>query len=138
MTSTRLGWLAAGFLLFSGCSEPNPSVSGTVLLDGQPLARGAITFFPVDGTPGPDGGSTVEEGNYNIERGLTMGKYRVEITGTRRIAKKVISSVMPSDMVNAEVAAIPPEYNVKSRLIREVGLGPNTIDFNLASGRARK
>ena len=67
-----------------------------------------------------------------------MGKYRVEITGTRRIAKKVISSVMPSDMVNAEVAAIPPEYNVKSRLIREVGPGPNTIDFNLASGRARK
>jgi hypothetical protein len=137
MTPQRLCWLTAGFLLFSGCSKPTASVSGKVLLDGQPLARGSITFFPVDGTPGQEGGDSIEEGKYHID-GLAMGKYRVDITGIKRIAKRVNNPVMPSDMINEEVAAVPPEFNAKSQLIREIELGDNKIDFVLQSDRARK
>jgi hypothetical protein len=132
------GFLLAGFLLFSGCSKPTAVVSGTVLLDGQPLARGSITFFPVDGTAGPDGGGRIEEGKYQIDSGLAMGKYRVEITGMKRIAKKVINAVMPSEMIDKEVAAVPPEYNAKSQLFREITLGTQTFDFDLQSSRTRK
>jgi hypothetical protein len=108
------------------------------LLDGQPLARGSITFFPLAGTAGPDGGGTIEEGKYKIDSGLAMGKYRVEITGMKRIPKKIINPVMPSDMIDAEVAAVPPEYNTKSQLIREIALRDHTFDFDLQSDRARK
>jgi hypothetical protein len=125
-------------LLVSGCARPAPTVSGTIRFDGEPLAKGSITFFPVDGTVAPGGGGVVKEGSYKIEKGLTPGKYRVDIQVVKKTAKNVLNPIMPAGLIREEVAAIPPEYNVKSRLIREIHSGDNPIDFELETGKVRK
>jgi hypothetical protein len=130
--------LAAGFLLLSGCGKAGPSVIGTVLLDGDPLPSGWIRFVPVDGTPGPDAGGVIEEGQYGVSKGLTAGRYRVEIHGTKEsTSRKERDPLTPSDLVAAEIELIPAEYNVKSKLIRTVEAGANTLDFALTRGKGK-
>jgi hypothetical protein len=40
--------LLAVLLLFIGGCERAPTVTGTIKVDGEPLARGSINFVPVD------------------------------------------------------------------------------------------
>ena len=89
MRGMTLSCLAAGLLLLAGCSKPKPTVTGVVRLDGELLPTGWIKFVPIADTPGPDAGAEIEEGQYQIEKGLREGVYRVEIRATRRMAKWV-------------------------------------------------
>jgi hypothetical protein len=124
--------LAAGLLILSGCAKHEPSVAGTVLLDGVPLPSGRIRFVPVEGTPGPDAGAVIDEGKYSITKGLTTGKYRVEIHGTQESTlRKERDPLTPIWLIPAEVESIPSEYNVKSQLVQTVEAGSNTADFVL-------
>jgi hypothetical protein len=144
-----LGWfgvgllsLAVSLLSLGGC-EPAPSVTGTIMVDGEPLARGSIDFVPVDDKGaiadrrGTGGGATIEEGTYRIEKGLTPGRYRVEIQGIRETARKVLNPLLPAEYVHEEVAVVPPKYNEQSILFREVSAGSNSIDFDLEGVRAK-
>jgi hypothetical protein len=124
--------LAAGLVLVTGCGKSEPSVVGTVLLDGDPLPSGRIRFVPVEGTPGPDAGAVIDEGKYSITKGLTTGKYRVEIHGTQESTlRKERDPFTPIWLIPAEVESIPPEYNAKSQLLQTVEAGSNTADFVL-------
>src|SRR5262245_24818007 len=103
-----LGWLAIGLpllsgllLLFFGCSQSEPSVSGTVRLDGQPLPEGWIRFVPDAGTSGPDGGAAIREGKYGIPKGLTAGKYKVEIQGMRTVPTKKMRDPVFGNLIDA-------------------------------------
>ena len=147
MRDTRWLWLAAGGLLVVGCvslvflllRESEPTVSGTVRLDGQLLTTGSIALEPIDGTPGPGGGGGItKEGKFEIKRGLRPGKYRVEIRSTRTLPRKVLNPTIPSELVNEEVSVIPARYNTQSSLIREVGRGSNVLDFELEGAAAPK
>jgi hypothetical protein len=57
-----LGWFAAGLLLLSGILllawglKSDPTVTGIIRLDGQPLSKGSVRFVPAKGTHGSDGG----------------------------------------------------------------------------------
>jgi hypothetical protein len=139
-------WLAAGGLLVLGCLvlvlwlwKSEPTVTGTVKLDGKPLRRGSITLIPVDGQ-GPGGGSEInKEGKYEITQGLRAGRYRVEIQSTRTIpGRKVVNAVIPTQLVDEEVSVVPAEYNTESTLIRDVGPGANVLDFDLKGATARR
>jgi hypothetical protein len=129
--------LAVGMLLFSGCSQSEPSVRGTVLVDGEPLANGSIHFFPVDDKGaiangrGPGSGTIIKEGTYEIPKGngLTVGRYLVKIQGVRPTPKPGLDPVLRTNHIHEEVSAVPPEYNQKSTLIREVQAGLSIIDF---------
>jgi hypothetical protein len=131
-----LGWFAVGLLTLSGLllvfgwSKSGPTVAGVVKVDGEPLAKGSISFVSVDGR-GPGGGDIIKEGRYRIEKGLTVGKYRVEIQGTRRTQKKVADTLVPADQVLEEAAVVPLEFNRNSTLFKEVRAGHNPIDFEL-------
>jgi hypothetical protein len=144
MRGLTLCCLTAGPLLFSGCSPSEPIVKGVVRLNGELLQNGSIKFDPVDDKGavakgrGPGGGATIAEGQYRIEKGLTVGKYRVEIQGTRTLDRKRPNPTMPSHPVNEEVSIIPEEYNTKSSLVREVGPGSNVLDFELKGAAARR
>jgi hypothetical protein len=140
-------WLAAGGLLLLGCAalvlgflrESEPTVTGTVRLDGQLLTKGSIALQPIDGTPGPGGGGGINnEGKYEIKRGLRPGRYRVEIRSTRTLPRKVLNPTIPSELVDEEVSVIPEQYNARSSLIREVGPGSNVLDFDLQGVAARR
>jgi hypothetical protein len=136
--------LASALLLASGCSKAGPTVTGTVLVDGKPLEKGSITFVPIDDKAevasgrGPGGGGTIKRGKYQVDKGLTPGKYRVEIQGTRKGSGKIPNPLAPGDQVHEEVAVVPPEYNKKSILIREILPGSNPpIDFDLEGIKKR-
>jgi hypothetical protein len=146
MRKVRWAWLAAGGLLVLGClvlvlwlRGSEPTVTGTVTLDGQPLPRGSIALIPIPGTPGPGGGGGINnEGKYEITQGLRPGKYRVEIRSTITLERKVMDPNMPTALVNDEAEVIPEKYNTNSSLIREVKPGAQVLDFDLKGAKAGK
>jgi hypothetical protein len=110
---------------------------GVVRVDGELLARGSISFIPVDdkgaiaGDRGPGGGANIEDGKYRIEEGLKAGLYRVEIQGTKKTGNKVRNPVIPSSLVDEEVPVVPRKYNSDSELTRQLKAGVNPCDFKL-------
>jgi hypothetical protein len=83
-------------LTFAGCGERLPvvPVSGTITLDGQPLAGASIITQPVatdSPNPGPGStGATEEQGHFVLEvvqpamKGAIIGKHRVMISPANR------------------------------------------------------
>src|SRR5437899_11851089 len=119
MRDARRIWLGAGGLLVLGCvalvlwflRDSEPTLTGAVRLDGQLLSKGSIALAPIDGTPGPGGGGGINEGKYEIKRGLQPGRYRVEIRSTITIPRQVRNPTIPSELVDEEVSVIPEQYN---------------------------
>jgi hypothetical protein len=140
-----LAWLAAGLLVLAGVWwlvsswKSEPTVAGTVRVDGQLLHAGSIRFIPPAGTGGPDAGAAIREGSYRIEKGLRVGEYQVVIHGTRKTQKKTEDPGTPGRLIWDEVELIPPEYNDKTKLVRMVNGGANTFDFVIeaSTGKAR-
>ena len=127
-------WLAVGLLLLPGCSGRRADVSGTVQLDGRPVDEGAIQFIPVEGTTGPSAGGVIKDGRYHITRdkGVTVGKNRVELRAFRTTGRKVQDPTgLPGVKTEERVQAFPPEYNDRSTVVKEVQAGSNTIDFDV-------
>jgi hypothetical protein len=119
----------------AGCGGSNrAAVRGKVTLDGQPLEMGRINFFPDGENKGPAAGAVILNGSYSVpaRNGVVVGKNRVEIHGTRKTGKKIISAMsgQPIDEVGNPV---PAKYNTKSELIRDVKPGSEEIDFDLKS-----
>src|SRR4051794_14457355 len=86
--------LVACLLGLVGCGTGLSSVSGTVTLDGAPLAGGTgvdatVGFYP-DGQPGAPGiGYLDSNGHYKLmvgsQEGIAPGKYAVAISATKII-----------------------------------------------------
>jgi hypothetical protein len=109
-------------------------VSGTVTMDGKPLANVAVLFQPIGGTlnPGPgSSGRTDENGGYTLTvmggggKGAVVGLHRVEVHPT--VAGGTDDRRPPQKM------QIPLRYNYKSELEFEVKRGNNTADLHLTS-----
>jgi hypothetical protein len=102
-------------MAIAGCSDPNVEkrgeVMGTVTLDGQPVADGAISFFPIGATSGPSAGGKIVNGKYHIPQaqGPVIGDNRVEFNG----------------------ALFPDKYNMQPHSTIQVHVEPgvNTFDF---------
>ena len=99
--STCLHCLASGipaiavtalFVAFAGCSDGRPdriTVSGRVLIDGEPLKTGIVQFVPEGARP--SGGKIGEDGSftltcYDSDDGIVPGTHRVAV-----IAKEMVS-----------------------------------------------
>jgi hypothetical protein len=120
----------------SGCSDPlrRQPITGEVKLKGQPVEDGIILFAPQDGQ-GTGDGAQIVKGQYRIPRakGLTPGKYRVTIyAGDGRSGAGDASPDSPNAGLTPLKERVPPEYNEKSKIIREViEGGPNQFNFNI-------
>ena len=110
-----------------GGTPPLSPVSGTITMDGKPLA-GARVFFAPEAEGTVSSGGTDSSGRYELfygprgeARGAVRGKHTVRV------------EIMP-DQTRAEAPLpIPAKYNEKSKLSRKVKDGPNTFDFKLES-----
>jgi hypothetical protein len=119
-----------------GCGDPlnRQEVTGEVTLKGQPVEDGVINFAPLDGQ-GTGDGAQIVKGKYRIprEKGLSPGKYKVSIyAGNGLSGEGDASPDAPKAGFKPARERIPPEYNEKSTVVKEVVKGgQNNFDFNI-------
>ena len=118
----------------AGCGSRGVRVEGTVTLDGEPVDGGSISFFQGDGPGSDKGNAPIKQGKYVLEgegaRNLAPSTYTVKIFWIQLIGKQNPGNV---DASAPAKEAIPPQYNTKSSLTRELVRGANVLDFDLKS-----
>jgi hypothetical protein len=135
--------LVVGFF-GSGCSSggdelPREAVSGTVTLDGQPMAKGTIRFSPAsqgNQSAAVEGGGMIESGAFSIprDRGLIPGSYQVAIYAGGAGASSKGAQGPATGGPAPKKESIPAKYNSKSTLNAVVKKGDaNTFKFDLTS-----
>ena len=116
-----LGFYLAMYIAIAGCgggagdrSTKDPSVRGTVTLDGQPFTDADIAFINPT-TKGIIGGGRVTDGAFTFT--CPPGSYKVKIQASRQVPGKVVAH-----MGNAPVWAesLPKIYNDNTILTAEV------------------
>ncbi|MBM4010692.1 MAG: hypothetical protein ACKO4Z_12955 [Planctomycetota bacterium] len=140
----RLGSVV--LLLLASCGGCNKSpfalvpVSGTVLLDGKPLAGGVINFQPIATGTSTNGGpgSTARinaEGGYSLATisglpGAVVGKHRVKIYSYSPESPAVTDGAKAT----TQREQVPARYNYKSDVTFDVpAAGTDKADFSIKS-----
>jgi hypothetical protein len=119
-----------------GCGESGPArvgVSGSVSLDEQAL-NGDILFIP-EGA-GQSARGKVENGVFSVpqQRGLTPGKYRVEIVAYQPTGKQLPDTDVPGGMTDELRQVVPARYNRQSELVVDIDAeGADQLTFKLQS-----
>ncbi|WP_146115540.1 MULTISPECIES: DUF4198 domain-containing protein [Pirellulaceae] len=128
-----LATLLATFLVLfiGGCSNSSDvqPVSGTVTLDGQPLAGVMVRFTPQTGEKRTTSlGKTDEQGRYELrytsqQQGALIGIHKVQVVN--------IDGLPEPGMPKAQ--KVPKQYDVQSELTAEVTPSENIFNFELTS-----
>jgi|SRR6516225_6425211 hypothetical protein len=133
----RLPLVGFAICIFSGCGGKGLQryeVSGQVTFKNQPLAEGIIEFEPVDGQ-GTKSGALITKGEYRIpkNKGLFPGRYKITIVAGDGVSGSGNAEpAAPTPGVTPGKERIPPEYNVRSKVIREITRDrPNKFDFDI-------
>jgi len=132
----------------AGCNRSaRLPVSGTVTVDGQPLASGEIAFAPAAPGQGNTAGAAIERGKYSIsaEQGLLPGDYKVSIHAFRGTGKKnwdgMGEPTAPESQkkyVEQLEQYIPPRYNDATELTASLRSGKsNNLNFELQIGGSK-
>jgi hypothetical protein len=138
----RYGWLKLALfcvtsIVCAGCGDGLASVKGTLMLDGQPLARTnevevTILFFPQSGGGAPAAGMVDESGRYTLStggrNGIAPGDYVVTLAAMEM--KSAAPGRPPSRRIITPKRYTNPQ---QSDLRAAVQPGRNTFDFNLTS-----
>lgn len=121
----RLIPVAVCLLLAGGCSRPERpplgTVTGTVTLDGRPLADALVAFTP-EGPGRTSLGTTDAAGRYRLA-------YLRDIAGANPGRHVVRITTASEDTGRREL--LPAVYHRRSALEAVVAPGDNTIDFAL-------
>lgn len=128
MTNRLSNCLLFVALIFSGCGKSNLSVapvSGTVTLDGAPLAAASVLFQPKEGGR-PSFGVTNAQGHYTLEYSLKELGAKVGTCTVR------ISTESHGDDGKNTKELVPKRYRT-TPLEVQVESKSNTIDFPLTS-----
>jgi hypothetical protein len=131
-----------------GCGDnlkPRYRVSGKVTYKGQPVAKGTISFSPLD-QAGEGAYGEVVAGSYSLTTytpgdGAVPGRYRVSIASADVVTPQAAFDTNPNATPEAAVAKaqrtakhhIPVKYASPdaSGLTAEVKATSNTLDFDL-------
>jgi hypothetical protein len=128
------------FVLALGCSSSKLApVSGTVTLNGQPLANAGVSFQPIaksgmDAGVGASG-KTDDKGEYTLtastgQKGATLGENRVLISASTQDLENTDARPRRGPAIKDKV---PKRYNEETELRFEVKSGNNKADFPLTS-----
>jgi len=133
----RMAILALVLVIVAGCGGSESSVSGSITLDGQPLAttdavRVTIMFFPESGGA-PAAARADESGQYSLstggQSGLAPGDYTVAISANDA-GRPQNGEAAPAARATSPLHYANPKL---SGLKAEVEPGSNTFDFDLKS-----
>ena len=136
MPSERATWLN-GFLVVTlfvvGCDGDNSvTVKGAVQFNGVPVAKGSISFVPVDGKTRTAGGA-IKDGKYDTR--VPVGLMKVFINAPKVVDKKKLYDTPDSPTRPIYVETLPEKYSHhdKTELRLEVKPGANVMDWDLKS-----
>ena len=106
-------------------------VSGTVKLDGKPLATGRVTFDAQNGEPP----TTCDILNGAFSGTVMIGKNKVMLISTvKQSMKEKMKIDGPGYDEMVEFNILPDRYHSKSEITNDVAdPGPNQFDFDLQS-----
>jgi hypothetical protein len=138
-----------------GCgSDPDKAiklvpVTGTVTLNGKPMANAMVSFIPeVGNTASTAGGDTTgPDGNYLAQyrgrNGLAPGKYKVTVVpGVEQESSAVVAGLDPfmaAEGARAAAAARPAKKKeIKGEFDGEVQDSATTLDFNVKTASTTK
>lgn len=136
-----LGGLSLALVMLCGCGgddDPTLPISGTVKLNGEPVAHGDIEFAAKQ----PNGlrrGAMIVNGQYKTapREGLVPGEYIVRIFSVPNQSTPADQQIMPGEEDLGAPSArdmIPPEYNMRSKqTITVTAEGPNVFDYDIQS-----
>jgi hypothetical protein len=120
----------AGMLLITlpaltGCGADGLSeVSGTVKVDGQPLDKGAITFFPMDGKAATTGGA-IASGKYSVR--VPAGTMKVTISAPQFLRKKKLYPDNPnSPEMDVNEERLPAKFSDHQKTELRLEVNGNT------------
>lgn len=111
------------------------TVTGTVTLDGEPLA-GAIVNFTPTGTGRPSTGQTNEQGQYTLQY---LPDVEGAIVGEHQVTVELVMTVEMDDLPDEPSELSPEQLEMKKRVERTTGVsiaktvqsGSNEIDVAL-------
>jgi hypothetical protein len=130
----RIAACVLGLFLFAslpGCGDGKGSVNGTVTLDGQPVANGAVTFVKSEGSLVREG-AVIKDGGFQAR--VPPGKYRIEVNAQKVVGKRKQKGFSGAEEeVEITEEMFPERYNTKTELSEEIKLGPNTVKLDLKS-----
>jgi hypothetical protein len=129
---------ALALTVLVGCGARKAVVSGLVTLDGQPLDRGDMQFFPVAGDGQTSFAFIGPDGRYRAELSPTRTKVVIHLS---RVVKKVkeYENVPDSPLVEIREEVLPARYSDmnKTELHIDAVPGDNQVDFDLKSDRKK-
>jgi hypothetical protein len=118
-------------LMLAGCVDGKTSITGTVTLDGQPVASGVVTLIKQNSELVREG-AVIKDGRF--EAHVPPGKYRVELSGQKVVGKRKQKGFDGKDEeVELSEELFPARYNANSELTQEIKAGHNTVKLDLTS-----
>jgi len=123
--------LLSACLVAVGCSNSNTAtVTGTVVVDGQPAKMGYVSFFAVDGHA-PTVGARIVDGRYTAE--VKPGLCNVQVRVPKQVGEKKIYDTPDSPVHKVMTESLPSKYNDATELRFDVQPGTNENDYNLTT-----
>ena|ERR1051325_4508064 len=113
-----------------GCRSSETVVSGTVTVDDEPLERGYITFFPVEGTTATRG-AEIRAGAY-VARQMPTGRFRAIISATPQMQLAQASDGTQVLEFLPGAPRISPQTPGNQSIV-EIGRGKQAHDFALST-----
>ena len=123
----------------AGCGAKDPlgrkAISGSVTLNGSPVAQGNIMFEPVGTAAVTSSGSVITAGKFAIEQefGLPPGKFVVRINVPKPGTGGTFdANTLPGVMLEPPEEMAPPDWNTNSKQSIEVKPdGPFEYNFDI-------
>jgi hypothetical protein len=129
--------LAAVIGVAPGCGSADglnrQPVSGTVKIDGVPLAKGVVLFFPIDDSKvSVFATGNIKDGRFAIKssKGPVPGIYTVSFSSMREVPLDE-EGREPGTPLFQEVETIPEKFNTKTKLKVEINDGGVKFGFDL-------
>lgn len=128
-------WGAIGLLGLAeaGCGPATATVSGTVSFNGEPVSKGSIGLFPVDGKGAPSG-CQIENGRYRISK-VAPGEKIVQLTAPTPVGLRKDDYGNDAQMYED---LMPPAWGRASQEKITVTAGSMTKNFEITGPDPRK
>ena len=126
--------LTAAIVGLAGCGEPATVITGVVTLDGQPVPKATLEFFPVAGRGKVSFAIADEQGHYRVD--VSPTKQAVVITAMKVVGKAKNPMAPDGPPVDALESILPGRYSYReqTRLTADpVEDKTTTIDFAITS-----